>query len=130
MKPRAQNFDTENSQPSAETLHALTGLDAEASLAVAHRARRAVRQAASNLREDSGRRRRNAGFALLGLVAFLTLLTPALWSGVDELFAGEHLSDLPTMFTLLALTLFSAVVAALIASWKSHQPLRYGRRNF
>jgi hypothetical protein len=130
MKPRTSNSGPEEFQPNAETLRALTGLDADASLAVAHRTRRAVRQAASDLREDSGRRRRNAGLALLGLIGFLTLLTPALWSEVDELFAGEHLSDLPTMFTLLALTLFSAVVAALIASWKSHQPLRYGRRNF
>ena len=63
--------------------------------------------------------------ALLVAVGFLTLLTPALWSGVDEIFAGEHLSDLPTMVTLLALTLFSAILAALIASWKGHQTVRY-----
>jgi hypothetical protein len=37
---------------------------------------------------------------------------------------------LPTMFTLLAVTLFSAVVAALVAGWRNHQPIRSGRRNF
>ncbi len=113
-----------------EFIQALTGLDASASLAVAHRTRRAVREAAMNLREDQKRRRRNRGMALLIGVGFLTLLTPALWSGVDEIFAGEHLSDLPTMVTLTALTLFSAVIAALLASWKNHQPARYGKRNF
>jgi hypothetical protein len=113
-----------------ELVGALTGLDANASLAVALRTRRAVREAALNLREDQKRRQRNKGIALLVAVGFITLLTPALWSGLDELFAGEHLSDLPTMVTLLALTLFSAILAALIASWRGHQPLRYGRRNF
>ena len=120
----------ENKGVDPDILQALTGLNANASLAVAQRTRRAVRDAALNLREERKRNRRNKGMALLVAVGFLTLLTPALWSGVDEIFAGEHLSDLPTMFTLLALTLFSAVVAALIASWKGHQPLRYGRRNF
>jgi hypothetical protein len=109
---------------------AMTGMDASASLAVAHRTRRAVREAALHIREDRRRRRRNKGLALLLVTGFLTLLTPALWSGVDEIFAGEHLSDLPAMVTLTALMLFSAVVAALLASWKNHQPLRYGRRNF
>jgi hypothetical protein len=113
-----------------ELIQALTGFDASASLAVAQRTRRCVRDAAANLRDEAQRRRRNKGFALLLVAGFLMLLTPALWSGVDEIFAGEHLSDLPTMVTLLALTLFSAVVAALIASWKGHQPMRYGRRNF
>jgi hypothetical protein len=114
----------------AELAEVLTGLDAGASMAIAQRTRRVVREAALQIREDRKRRRRNRSLALVSVVAFLTLLTPALWSGVDEIFAGEHLSDLPTMVTLLALTLFSAVLAALIASWKGHQTVRYTRRNF
>ncbi len=113
-----------------EMIQALAGLNASASLAVAQRTRRAVREAALHLREDQKRRRRNRGMAMLIAVGFLTLLTPALWSGVDEIFAGEHLSDLPTMVTLTALTLFSAVIAALLASWKNHQTVRYEKRNF
>jgi hypothetical protein len=126
------DFAKVDAHPAAdrELIQALTGLDASASLAVAQRTRRAVREAALHLREDQKRRRRNRGVALLVAVGFLTLLTPALWSGVDDIFAGEHLSDLPAMVTLTALTLFSAIVAALLASWKNHQPLRYGRRNF
>ena len=126
------DVDTSPARPlvDAEMVQALTGLDASASLAVAQRTRRAVREAALILREDQKRRRRNKGIALLVAVGFLTLLTPALWSGVDEIFAGEHLSDLQTMFTLTALTLFSAVIAALLASWKNHQSVRYDKRNF
>ena len=105
-------------------VQALTGLDASASLAVAQRTRRVVREAAMRMREDRQRRRRNKGLALLIAAGFITLLTPALWSGMDDIFAGEHLSDLPTMVTLTALTLFSAVVAALLASGKNHQPER------
>jgi hypothetical protein len=104
-----------------DLLRALTGMDASASLAVAQRTRRAVRDTALHLRQDRHRRRRNKGLALLIAAGFLTLLTPALWSGMDEFFAGEHISDLQTMVTLTALTLFSAVVAALLASGKNHQ---------
>jgi hypothetical protein len=120
------DFTARNTQPFAdpEMVQALTGMDANASLAVAHRTRRAVREAAMRMREDRQRRRRNKGLALLIAAGFITLLTPALWSGMDDIFAGEHLSDLPTMVTLTALTLFSAVVAALLASGKNHQPER------
>jgi hypothetical protein len=126
------DFAAQNAQPSAdpELIQALTGMDANASLAVAHRTRRAVREAAFQIRDDRQRRRRNKGVALLIAAGFITLLTPALWSGMDEIFAGEHLSDLPTMVTLTALTLFSAVIAALLASWKNHQSERYEKRNF
>jgi hypothetical protein len=113
-----------------ELISALTGFNANAELAVAQRTRRTIRDKAESLREARKRRRRNNGFALLSALGFLMLLTPALWSGVDEIFAGEHLSDLPTMVTLGGLTLFSTIVAALVASWKNHQPLRDGRRNF
>jgi cytochrome bd-type quinol oxidase subunit 2 len=107
-----------------ELIQALTGMSADASLAVAQRTRRAVRDTAFQIREDRQRRRRNKGIALLVAAGFLMLLTPALWSGIDEIFAGEHISDLPTMVTLTALTLFSAVLAALLASWKKQQPER------
>jgi hypothetical protein len=128
---RAHDFTAQNAPPAdPEMLLALSGMDANAGLAVAQRTRRAVREAALQIREDRQRRRRNKGLALLIATGFITLLTPALWSGMDEIFAGEHLSDLSPMVTLLALMLFSAVIAALIAGWKSHQPLRYGRRNF
>ncbi len=120
------DFTASNPRPFAdpEMVQALTGLDASASLAVAQRTRRVVREAAMRMREDRQRRRRNKGLALLIAAGFITLLTPALWSGMDDIFAGEHLSDLPTMVTLTALTLFSAVVAALLASGKNHQPER------
>jgi hypothetical protein len=120
------DFTAQNAQPGTdpELLQALNGMDANASLAVAHRTRRAVREVAFQIRDDRQRRRRNRGIALLCAAGFIILLTPALWSGIDEIFAGEHLSDMPTMVTLTALTLFSAVIAALLASWKNHQPER------
>jgi len=130
MSPEFRSTDGARTEGDSDILQALTGLDASASLGVAQRTRRAVREAATNLREDRKRRHRNKGLALLVALGLFTLLTPALWSGVDEIFAGEHLSDLPTMITLLALTLFSAVVAALIASWKNHESVRFGKRNF
>ena len=129
MMRHSSGTDGASSAGRSDIIEALTGLDASATMAVAQRTRRAVREAAANLRKDVERRRRNRGLALLVAVGFLTLLTPALWSGVDEFFAGEHISDLPAMFTLSAFMLFSAVLAALIASWKGH-PLQRGKRNF
>ena len=122
--------DEYENERSRELLQALAGFQADEDLALAQRTRRAIRDEAENLREARKRRRRHNGLALLAGLGLLTLLTPALWSGVDEIFAGEHLSDLPTMVTLGGLTLFSTIVAALIASWKNHQPVRDGRRNF
>ena len=127
---RSFNPEGANAVTSPELVDALAGLDASASLAIAKRTRRAVRETAANLREDRLRRRRNKGLALLAALGFLMLLTPALWSGIDEIFAGEHFSDVPTMVTLFAMTLFSAVIAALIAGWRNHQPVRSGKRNF
>ena len=118
------------SQPDDSLVESLAGLNASPDLKIALRARRAVRNAAGNLRADRDRKRRNIGLTLMLAVGFLMLLTPALWSGVDEIFAGAHIFDLSLMTTLLALTLLSAIVAALVAGWKNQQQMRTGRRNF
>ena len=117
-------------KPDPALVEALSGLNADADLTIVRKTRRAVREATEELREERRRRRRNAGLALTLLIGFVTLLTPALWNGADELFGGEHWTDLPTMTTLLGLTLFSAIVAALVAGWRNQQPVRHDRRNF
>lgn len=117
-------------KPDPSLLQSLAGLNASPELGVSMRTRRAVRCTAANLLEDSRRRRRNLGLTLLLALGFLMLLTPALWNGVEEFFAGAHLFDLSLMATLLALTLLSAVVAALAAGWRNQQETRHDRRNF
>ncbi len=105
--------------PDAQLLDALSGLNATADLAVVQRTRRAVMEAAHQLGRSSMRRRRHIGIALLAFVALLILLTPAIWSVTDDLFADEHLLDMSTMTMSLVVTLLSTLFAALILHWRS-----------
>ena len=58
----------------------------------------------------------------------LVLLAPAIWNGLEDLLAGEHLFDLPALVTFLILMLFSAMLAALIAVWKGQARVEHDRR--
>jgi TRAP-type C4-dicarboxylate transport system permease small subunit len=110
-------------------LDALTGLNTDASRVMVQRTRRAVRDAALSAMQVRRIRRRNAGIATLAALAFLVLVSPALWSFADELFRGEFVSDMAPMVTLLVALVLSGVLTALVASAKSLQPFRHGRRN-
>ncbi|HEY0796010.1 MAG TPA: hypothetical protein VGD64_09540 [Acidisarcina sp.] len=115
--------------PDADLLDALSGFNTDASMLMVQRTRRAVRDAALSAMQARRTRRRNAGIATLAAVAFLVLLSPAMWSVVDELVRGEFLSDLTPMVTLLVALVLSGVLAALVASAKSLQTFRHGRRD-
>jgi cytochrome bd-type quinol oxidase subunit 2 len=119
------NHDREDRRPRVdpETLSALSGLSAGSGMAAAQRARRSVREAVIVQAEERGRSRQNLGIALLALAALFILLSPVIWSGLDELMAGEHIFDFSAMMTMLALALATAVCAALIAGWR-----RQGKR--
>jgi hypothetical protein len=96
----------------------LSGLNSDSTMRVAQRARRSVREAVIVRDEERGRSRRNLGIALFALAALFILLTPVIWSSLDELMAGEHILDASAMVTMLAIALASAVFAALIAGWR------------
>jgi len=105
----------------AQLVDALSGLDAQADLAVVQRTRRAVMEAGHHMRAAEVRRRRQLGVVLLAFVALVVLLTPAIWSVADDLFSGEHFQDMPAMTMSLIVTLFSAIFAALIFHWRSRK---------
>lgn len=104
-------------------LSTLSGLNSDSTMKLAQRARRSVREAVIVRDEERGRSRRNLGIALFALAALFILLTPVIWSSMDELMAGEHILDASAMVTMLAIALASAVFAALIAGWR-----RQGKR--
>jgi hypothetical protein len=104
----------------------LAGMNATADMAVVQRTRRAVMQAAAELRDQRRRTRRNMAVAVLTITALGLVLTPAIWSTVDDFMGGEKLFELPDMVMVLVLLLFSTIVAALIISFKSQQ--MHGRR--
>jgi hypothetical protein len=107
--------------PDTQLIDALAGLDAQADLAVVQRTRRAVMEAAHKMSAGEVRSRRQAGIVLLAFVGLAVLLTPAIWSVVDDLFNGEHFQDMPAMTMSLIVTLFSAIFAALIVHWRSRR---------
>jgi hypothetical protein len=101
--------------------------DYDANLRLAQKTRRAVRDEVISIHERRTRQRYNMGLALLGFGCLLLLLAPAIWNGLEDLLAGEHLFDFPTLVAFLVLMLFPAMLAALFAVWKGKQDVEHDR---
>ena len=82
------------------------------------RTRRSVMEAAIELQAQRARKRRHAGIALLAMGALVLLFTPALWSAVSDLSAGEHFLDLPVIVLTLFIVLLAAMFAILMVTWR------------
>ena len=109
----------------AQLVASLNGLNAAADHAMVQRTRRRVYMAAAAEREGRMVQRRHIGIAILVATALFVLLTPALWSGVDDVLGGELLLDMPGMIAAFVLTLFAGVAAVLfLLSWRSQQQIR------
>jgi cytochrome bd-type quinol oxidase subunit 2 len=115
--------------PDPQLIDMLAGMNTSASTPVVQRTRRAVMQAASELREQRRRNRRNIAIVSLVFIALSALLTPAIWSTIDDYFGGEQIFELPEMITVLALVLFSAILGVLLISFRDQGPLRFGRHD-
>jgi hypothetical protein len=114
----------------AEESRSIAWPDCNAERALAQKTRRAVRDEVISTQERRARQRHNLGWALMGFGFMLLLLAPAMWSGLEDLLAGEHLFDLPALVTCLILMLFTAIFAALIAVWRSRQAVEHDRGGF
>jgi cytochrome bd-type quinol oxidase subunit 2 len=120
--------DFQNQQVSdPQIVEMLAGMNASADMQVVQRTRRAVMQAAAELREQKRRTRRNLAVVLLTIAVLAMVLTPAIWSTVDDFLGGEQWFELPGMVMVLVLLLFSTIVAALIIGFKGGQQM-HGRR--
>ena len=108
----------------------LSSPDGNADRLLAQKTRRAVRDEVISIRERRTRQRQNFGFALLGFACLLVLLAPALWNGLEDLFAGEHLFDLPASVAFLILMLVPAMLAVLIAVWRGQRDVELDRGGF
>lgn len=104
--------------------------DCSADILVAQKTRRAVRDEVISIRERRTRQRHTLGVALLGLGCLLLLLAPAIWNGLEDLLAGEHILDLPASIAFLILMLFPAMLAALIAVWRGQRDVEHDRGGF
>ena len=124
--PRSDSQE-EPEMADAQIVEMLAGMNATADMAVVQRTRRAVMLAAAELREQRKRSRRNTGIVLFTVAVLAMVLTPAIWSTLDDFLGGEQWFDLPTMVMVLVLLLFSTIVAALIISFRGQQQIQ-GRR--
>jgi hypothetical protein len=114
----------------ADTARSIAWPDYDANLRLALKTRRAVRDEVISSQERRVRQLRVVGVALLGFLCLMVLLAPAIWNGMEDVLAGEHILDLPAQVALLSLMLFPAMLAALIAFWKGKQDVEYDRRGF
>jgi len=115
-------------QPDPQLVEMLAGMNAAADLKVVLRTRRAVMQAASELREQRRRDRRNIGVVFFSVAVLGMVLTPAIWSSVDDFLGGEYFLELPGMIMALIGLLFSTILGALLVGWRSQEHIRPGRR--
>ena len=116
--------------PPKDVARSIAWMDSDANLLLAQKTRRAVRDAVISSQEQRARQRRSLGLAIIGVVFLLVMLGPALWIGMEDLLAGEHLFDLPTLLALFALMLLTAMLAALIAVWKGQRDVEHDRGGF
>jgi uncharacterized membrane protein YidH (DUF202 family) len=106
----------------------LSGMNAAADIQVVQRTRRAVMQAAAELREQRQRSRRNVGVILLTIAVLAMVLTPAIWSSLDDVTSGGDFLEAHSMMTVLSLILFLTVLGALLAGLRNQRLISHGRR--
>ncbi len=102
-----------------DLLESLAGRNAQGSLAVAERTRRAVRVSANARRETREQNRFHVGVAVGAFAVLSLVLAPLLWSSVDYLCSGGRFGDMTTQMAFLILLLFATTIGALIAGWKT-----------
>lgn len=111
-----------------DAMRSIAWPDYNASLNVAQKTRRAVRDAVISTQEQRMRKLRTIGFALTGFLSLSVLLGPAIWNGVEDLLAGDHILDFHMMVAILILMLFPAMLAALFAAmWRGKRDLQHDR---
>jgi hypothetical protein len=114
----------------ADLARSIAWPDYDANLRLAQKTRRAVRDEVISSQERRVRQLRVMGVALIGFLCLMVLLAPAIWNGLEDVLAGEHILDLPAQVALLLLMLFPAMLAALIALWKGKQDVEHDRGGF
>ena len=118
--------DSQFAEP--QMIEMLMGMNASADMQVVQRTRRAVLEAATELREQQKRNRRNGAIVALTISVLAMLLTPAIWSSVDDLLAGGDLFELHSMVLVLIALLFSTILGALLIGLRSQEQMPRGRR--
>ena len=114
----------------ADAVRAIAWTDCDANRKLAQKTRRAVRDEVISNQEQRIHQRQNLGWALMGFGFLLLLLAPAIWNGLEDLLAGEHILDLPASIACLVLMFYTATFGVLIAVWKERRNVEHDRGGF
>ncbi|MGC8550431.1 MAG: hypothetical protein ACP5M4_12085 [Acidobacteriaceae bacterium] len=109
---------SERPQQNREVLDALDALDARQTLEVVQRTRRNVMEAAQRMRESRSECRQRLGIALLAILAFLLLATPAIWSFSELAFSENTITDASILTLTVFVVLLSTTMGALLSRGK------------
>ena len=106
---------SEQPQQNRELLDALDALRARQTFDVVQRTRRNVMEAAQRMQESRSECRQRLGIALLAILAFLLLATPAIWTFTEEAFSESTITDASIMTLSVFVILLSTAMGALLS---------------
>lgn len=119
---------SESQTTDPQMVEMLAGMNATADMMVVQRTRRAVMLAAAELREQRRRARRNVAIVVLTIAVLAMVLTPAIWSTVDDFLGGGDFFEVHNMSMVLIFVLFSTVLGALVLGLRGQQKVPHERR--
>jgi hypothetical protein len=127
--PICNQSNCAQSTPDPMLVRSLAGLSADEERSTAQTARRRVAGKMLSVREQKMITRRKRAIAIMISVGVLVLLSPVIWSSVDNFIDEGHFGDLGSQVTFFIVILFPALLAALIAAWRNGLDDRHGKRN-
>lgn len=118
MVPGAANRSGAGGSPDNDLAASLRMETADRDREVAQSTRRVVMASLGVIKEQKAGRKRGRAIALASILVCVFVLGPLVWWAVDDLVAGEHLSDLTCQFALWICILCPALLAAAVmAGW-------------
>jgi cation transport ATPase len=105
----------EQPQENRELLDTLNALQARQTLDVVERTRRNVMEAAQRMQESRSDSRQRLGIALLAMLVFLLLATPAIWSFTEAAFSESTITDASILTLTVFVVLLSTAMGAVLS---------------
>lgn len=105
----------EPSQENRALLDALNALHSRQTLDVVQRTRRNVMEAAQRMQDSRAECRQRLGIALLAMLVFLLLATPAIWSFSEALFSEDAITDASILTLTVFVVMLSTAMGAVLS---------------
>lgn len=106
---------SEQANANRDLLDVMDTLHAPQTMEVVQRTRRSVMEAAQRMQESRAACRRQVGIALLAVVVFLLLATPAIWSFAEDVFSEGSITEASFFMLTVFVLLLSTAMGALLS---------------